>query len=170
MKKILLLLIFAFSLSINGLAHEAFHLVSSTPKTLTYEELLKIEKGQTVGKKDGTNLTFTEKEIRLVVTTGPEDDMLSYRIQGMRNPTLVVPEDVTLRVLFVNMDGDMKHDVRFAHIMGEFTLDPGIAQAAGSEKLGAHEDGAPLQAAELVLESNEDGAYKYACRPGACAA
>lgn len=163
MKKMILLSICAFAFSINAFAHEAFRLVSSTPKTLTFEELVKLEKERTIGKKDGTTLTFTGKEIRLVITTGPDDDMLSYRIQGVRNPTLIVPPDVTLKVLFVNLDGDMKHDIRFAHIMGEFTSDPGIAMTAGSEKLAPHEDKAPLQAMEMVLESNEDGAYKYFC-------
>ncbi len=163
MKKIILLSICAFALSANIFAHQAFTLVSSAQSTLTFEELTKIEKERTIGKKNGTTLTFTEKEIRLVVTTGPEDDMLSYRIQGVRNPTLVVPPGAILKVLFVNLDGDMKHDVRFGHVMGEFTLAPEIAETAGAEKLASHEEKEPMRAEEMVLRANEDGAYKYFC-------
>ena len=152
-----------FAVTANAFAHEAFTLVSSVKKTITFEELLKIEKERTPGKKDGTTLTFTESDIRLVISTGPEDDMLSYRIQGMRNPTLVVPSDVKLRILFVNKDGDMKHDIRFAHVMAEFGLEPNTGNSAGSEKLGSHDENAAFQAEEIVLTSNADGAYKYFC-------
>ncbi|HEX3100833.1 MAG TPA: hypothetical protein VHQ01_03520, partial [Pyrinomonadaceae bacterium] len=152
-----------FAFSISAFAHQAFTLVSGAQRTLTFEELTKIEKERTLGTKNGSTLTFSGKEIRLVVTTGPEDDMLSYRIQGIRNPTLVVPSGATLKVLFVNLDGDMKHDVRFGHVMGDFTQAPEIAETAGTEKLAFHADNAPLQAEEVVLKANEDGAYKYFC-------
>lgn len=144
-------------------AHQAFTLVSSEKKTVTEADQIKYEKERTLGKKDGTNLIFTEKEIRLVIITGPEDDMLSYRIQGVRNPTLVVPRGAVLKILFINKDGDMKHDVRFGHVVGEFTIAPEIAETAGAEKLAYHEEKEPMQAEEIVLKANEDGAYKYFC-------
>ena len=80
----------------NAFAHQAFTLVSSEKKTVKEADLATLEKGQTMGKKSKTTLTFTDNNIRLVVITGPEDDMLSYRIQGIRNPTLVVPPGATL--------------------------------------------------------------------------
>src|SRR5215211_2773975 len=111
MKKIVLLIFLAAAGSVNALAHPAFTLVSSEKKVVKEEELSQIEKSRTVGKIENSNLVFTEKQIRLVVVTGPEDDMLSYRIEGVRNPNLVVPGDVTLKILFVNVDGDMHHDI-----------------------------------------------------------
>ena len=124
MKKIFLLAMFALLLSANAFAHQTFTLVSSEKKTIKESDLTSLEKNQTTGKKDKTNLSFTEKEIRLVVTTGPEDDMLSYRIQGIRNPNLVVPNNATLKILFVNSDVDMRHDVRFGHVVVNFRLHP----------------------------------------------
>src|SRR5687768_14309301 len=135
MKKILLLTIFALAFSVNAFAHESFKLISSERKTIKEADLAALEKNQTLGTKDKTNLTFTQKEIRLVALTGPEDDMLSYRIQGVRNPNLVVPSGATLKILFVNIDVDMRHDIRFGHIEGEFTIAPDIAGTAGSQKL-----------------------------------
>src|SRR5690349_262288 len=132
MKKIILLLFLALFFSANAFAGEGFKLVSSEKKTLKLTELIQIEKGRTLGKKDNQNLTFTEREIRLVVKTGPADDMLSYRIQGVRNPNLIVPSGATLKILFVNSDEDMKHDVRFGQGQVEFALAPEAAETAGS--------------------------------------
>lgn len=111
MKTIILLAIFALLFSVNAFAHQVFTLVSSEKKTVKEADLAGFVKTQTVSKTDKTSLGFTEKEIRLVVTTGPEDDMLSYRIQELRNPTLVVPPGATLKILFVNTDYDMRHDI-----------------------------------------------------------
>jgi plastocyanin len=163
MKKIILLLFFALALSADVFAHEAFKLVSSAPKTIKLAELIELEKGRTLGKKDGQNLTFTEKEIRLVVLTGPEDDMLSYRVQGVRNPNLIVPSGATLKILFVNKDIDMRHDVRFGHVTGEFAVAVDPQGTAGSNILKPKAEDETMQAEEFVLAATENGAYKYFC-------
>lgn len=163
MKKLLFLLFIALLFSAPVLAHEPFTLVSSEKKTIKAGELAELEKTRSEGTKSGTNLTFAEKNIRLVVTTGPADDMLSYRIQGMRNPTLVVPADASIRILFVNTDTDMRHDVRFAHIVGEFDLAPVLEGTAGSTKLTARSEDDVLQAEEVVIKANSVGQFKYFC-------
>jgi plastocyanin len=162
MKKLIFLAVLSLSLSAQALAHQAFTLVSSEKKTIKLSELIAIEKERTLGTK-GTTIEFTEKEIRLVIGTGPEDDMLSYRILGMRNPTLVVPSGATLRILFVNKDVDMRHDVRFGHVEGEFGLAPPIESTAGSTKLTAKSDDEVMQAEEIVIRATQDGLYKYFC-------
>lgn len=164
MKKLLLITFFALIFgATDAFAHQAFTLVSSEKKTVKESDLPALEKTQTSGKKENSNLVFSEKEIRLVVTTGPEDDMLSYRIQGVRNPNLVVPSGATLKILFVNTDYDMRHDIRFGHVMGEFQLVPEITETAGSGKLTARSEDNILQAEELVIKTSENGAYKYFC-------
>lgn len=164
MKTIFLLLLLAlFFGATDALAHQAFTLVSSERKTVKESDLPALEKSQTIGKKEKSNLAFTEKEIRLVITTGPEDDMLSYRVQGIRNPNLVVPSGATLKILFVNTDYDMRHDIRFGHVMGEFALAPEIKDTAGSEKLTARSEDNIFQAEEIVIKAGADGAYKYFC-------
>jgi plastocyanin len=163
MKRIISLFIFLLLLNISAFAHETFTLVGSEKKTVKESDLAKLEKDQTPGKKNKTNLTFTGKEIRIVVTTGPEDDMLSYRIQAVRNPNLVVPSGATLKILFINTDTDMRHDVRFGYIVGEFPIAPDIKETAGSTKLTARSEDGVLQAEEFTIKANEDGAYKYFC-------
>lgn len=163
MKKFILLLFFALFASANIFAHEAFKLVSSEKKTVKQSDLAHLEKDQTTGKRAKANLSFTEKEIRLVVVTGPEDDMLSYFVQGARNPNLVVPSGATLKILFINVDTDMRHDVRFGHVSGEFPIAPDIKETVGSQKLAARSEDDVLQAEEFTIKALEDGAYKYFC-------
>src|SRR3954447_9940031 len=113
MKRIIFLIAVTTAFSMNAFAHTAFTLVSSQKKTVKESEVASLDKQQTAGTKQNTTITFTGREINLVAITGPEDDMLSYRIQGIRNPNLVVPSGVTLRILFINIDHDMRHDIRF---------------------------------------------------------
>ncbi len=147
----------------NAFAHEAFTLVSSAKKTIKLADLIAAERERTIGKKDGANLTFTEKEIRIIVKTGPEDDMLSYRILGIRNPNLIVPSGATLKILFVNSDLDMRHDIRFGHITKDFEIAVDTAETVGTEKLTAQSEDGTMQAEEIVIKTSEDGAYKYFC-------
>lgn len=163
MKTFILLLFCALGLGVNVSAHSAFTLISSEKKTIKAYDLVPLEKTRTLGKIENSNLSFTEKDVRLIVTTGPEDDMLSYRIQGVRNPNLVVLSGAVLRILFVNVDVDMRHDVRFGHIDGEFTVAPDISETAGSTKLAARLEEAMLQAEEIVIKANSTGEYKYFC-------
>jgi hypothetical protein len=163
MKRIVLLILLVVIPCVSVFAHAPFKLVSSEKRTLKASEIAVMEKSQTAGKKDKTNLTFTENEIRLIVVTGPEDDMLSYRVQGLRNPNLVVPPGATLRVLFINIDADMRHDIRLGHVMGEFPVAPEITETAGTEKLPAKAPDETLQAEEIVIKANDVGAFKYFC-------
>src|SRR5688500_8788093 len=154
-KIVLLIMIMVAAIGVEVSAHTPFTLVSSEKKTINQSDLGKLELTRTAGKIEGANLTFIEKEIRLVIITGPEDDMLSYRIQGVRNPNLVVPAGATLRILFVNVDTDMRHDVRFGHVPGEFPVAPEITTSVGSTKLAGRADGSVLQAEELVIKASD---------------
>ena len=163
MKKLFLLIACALFLCIDASAHQAFTLVSSEKKILKSDDLKKAEAAQTVGKVEGSNFTFTDKEIRLVVVTGPEDDMLSFRIQSVRNPTLVVPAGATLKILFVNVDDDMRHDLRFGHVVGDFAITPETTETAGTTRLEPKTEDETLQAEEIVIRADSDGLYRYFC-------
>ena len=150
--------------AVSAMAHQAFTLVSSEKLNVTEAQLAEIQRNATQGTKNGTNLTFSTSEIKLVVITGPEDDMLSYRIQGMRNPTIVTPPDASLAVWFVNLDGDMPHDLIFAHYPTDFAVAPDTRNTVGTSRLAPHDDEkAPMKGEKIVIRSNEDGAYKYFC-------
>src|SRR6187455_13152 len=101
MRKLIYVSVCALILSVSAYAHTAFRLVSSEKKLFTASELAASVKGQAAGKIEGSNITYDGGQIRLVVTTGPEDDMLSYRIQGVRNPNLVIRSGAVLKLLFI---------------------------------------------------------------------
>ena len=163
MKKLILLLLIALVGSAYARAHTAFTLVSSEKKSIKAADITSLEKGQSPGRKEGSNLAFGESEIRLVVLTGPPDDMVSYRIQGIRNPTLVVPAGATLKILFVNVDADMPHDIRFGHFTQPFHAVVDEAETAGSTKLMKRSADGTLQAEEIVVKANANGLYRYLC-------
>jgi hypothetical protein len=163
MKRFILFLCIIILFSINVFARQGFTLLSSEKKTLKYSDLAKFKAGQTQGTKEGSNLTFTQAEVRLVVTTGPADDMLSYRVQGMRNPTLVVPAGANLKILFVNNDSDMLHDLRFGNLKAPFELTPDVSATAGSSPVTPQAEDETLSGEELVIKAGETGQFTYFC-------
>lgn len=166
MKKLIFLAFVGLACSIQAFAQPAFTVISSEQKTVREAEIAALEKGQTAGKKGKASLSFTQGEIRLVALTGPDDDMLSFRIQGVRNPTLVVPSGAILKVLFINVDEDMKHDIRFGHITAEFVTGPDTKDTVGTEKLTTKSDDGVMQAQEIVIKAEQNGLHKYFCSVG----
>lgn len=166
MKKLIFAVSFALIACVNVFAFQPFTLVSSEKKPVKQADLSKMEKSQTAGQKENSNLIFTDKEIRLIISTGAEDDSLSYRIQGVRNANLIVPSGATLKILFVNATPDMRHDLRFGQVEGEFSLSPDISETVGSQKLMTEGGKKTYQAEELVIKAGADGAFKYFCSVG----
>src|SRR6478735_9859906 len=104
MKNIFSLIFIIALFAVSAFGHQAFTLLSAQKKTVTDADVLAAEKERTDAAKEGTTLIFTQKDIRILIVTGPVDDMLSYRVLGVRNPTLVIRPGATLRILFVNRD------------------------------------------------------------------
>ncbi len=102
-------------------------------------------------------LTFSQKTVRLVARSGPANDMLSYRIDGLRNPTLVVPAGGTVKVLYINTDDDMTHNLRFG------LQHSGSAPSIGTPNL-AHKTETAFHSADVTLKMpSKPGTYYYFC-------
>lgn len=142
----------------------SFRLVQKTARQMSADDLKKAEATITKGElsPDKGTLTFAQKEIDLVARSGPEDDMLSFRIQGIRNPTLVVPSGANLRVLFVNTDDDMTHDFLIGAAKAPFPEHPDTAQTVGSDRLD-HAKNEMFSAQQMTISAPQDGAYSYFC-------
>ncbi len=141
-----------------------FHFSGVTAKQLTSAQLDAAEKTRTDGviDKDKNTLTFSQNDIQLVVRTGPDDDMLSYRIQGLRNPTIVVPVMTTIKVLFVNTDEDMSHDFRLGIAKVPFTAHPDVSKTAGSDQL-LPEAQETYNAQEFSYHVHSKSTFQYFC-------
>lgn len=134
-------------------------LVRNQPETFTIPQAAAADKAATHAavSADKKTLTFRQKMVHLVVRSGPSNDMLSYRIAGLRNPTLVVPAGATLQALFLNTDDDMTHNLRF-----------GAQHAAPAPSVGtpglAHKTQAAFHAADVTLRvPPKPGTYYYFC-------
>lgn len=157
MKAILFLITF-ITLSGAAFAHEPFSLISKEKRTVKETEIADLSKTATVGTVAGSVLTFTEKDISLVVTV----DARKYRIQGVTNPTLAIPAAATLRVLFINTDKAMRHDIYFGHIDPiEEVAD--TSMSVGTGRLSEQAADGPLQAEEIVIKADSLGEYNYFC-------
>ena len=106
---------------------------------------------------DRKTLTFHQPNIYVVARSGPASDMLSYRIDGLRNPTLVVPRGAIFKVLYINTDDDMTHNLRFGR--GHAASTPSV----GTPNL-AHKSNTAFHAADMTLRMpTRPGNYYYFC-------
>jgi len=144
-----------------------FVVTAAAPTTESEASTAAALKAATPGKTsaDRKSLRFAQKTIRLVAVTGPEKDMLSYRIDGLRNPTLAVPKGALLKVLFINADGDMFHNLRFGTWRASYpnAADALVRTSVGSQQL-PHGTDASHHAEELTLRTpSVPGRYAYFC-------
>ena len=136
-------------------------LVGTPSMTLTSAQAAAAEKTATHGivSADQKTLTYHQRLVRLVVRSGPANDMLSYRIEGLRNPTLVVPAGTTLKALFINMDDDMMHNLR---LRVQKTPLKGTMKSAGTTNL-PHKSVNLTYAEVLTVHLPMAGMYMYLC-------
>ena len=152
---------------ISNIHNVGFSLVSAAPKTLKRSVIARAENGVTRGvvAYGGKAISFPERSINLVIQTGPSSDMLSYRINGLRNPKLVVNRGATLHILFVNDDDDMFHNIRFGALSAGAMQNTSKleAQSVGLKPL-MHVNGGILHGASMVIKApNLPGTYAYFC-------
>lgn len=136
-----------------------FKVAGAQFKTLSVAAATAADKTATQGvvSADRKTLTFRQKTVRLVAHSGPANDMLSYRIDGLRNPTIVVPAGTTIKVLYINTDDDMTHNLRFGaqHVAS--------APSVGTPNL-AHKSDRVFHAADVTLRvPAKPGTYYYFC-------
>jgi rusticyanin len=139
-----------------------FKVAGVQSKSLSVAAAAAVDKTETPGlvSADRKTLTFRQKTVRLVVHSGPASDMLSYRIAGLRNPTLIVSAGTTLKALFINMDDDMTHNLRFTVQKPPFN---GSVKSAGTANL-SHKSMTAYHAEDLTMRMpTHAGTYTYLC-------
>ena len=136
--------------------------LGAQPKTLSAPQVAAADQTATRGavSADRKTLTFRQKTVRLVARSGPASDMLSYRIAGLRNPTLIVSAGATLKTLFINTDDDMTHNLRFTVQGPSFK---GAVKSVGTANL-PHKSGTTYHAEDVILRvPAHAGTYTYFC-------
>lgn len=133
--------------------------IGTQSKTFSVAAAAAADKTATHGmvSSDKKTLTFRGKTVRIVAHSGPANDMLSYRIDGLKNPTLVVPAGATIKALFINTDDDMVHNMRFG------LQHSGPTPSVGTPNL-PHKTETAFHAADVTLRvPARPGTYYYFC-------
>jgi rusticyanin len=136
-----------------------FAVMESHRRTIPKDTLEALEAAQpkAMVSTSGNALIFPDSIAYLIVRTGPENDMLSYRIQGLRNPTLVAHAGASIHILFVNVDDDMPHDFRVGDVK------PPDTTGADGTMLLPHSEDETYSAEELTIHAVQPGKYPYFC-------
>ena len=110
-------------------------------------------------------ITFTSQRVAFtVVAVPPGGPDMTFRIGGLVNPTLVLPQGATVQVEFVNADTDEAHgwEVTSDGPPFEFGLGPPVITGALASPLG--DPTSAGDAAETITFSGGKAAsYQYAC-------
>ena len=139
--------------------HSAIVLTGAQAKTFSLAQAAALDKTATPGRvsADRKTLLFHQKIVRLIARSGPASDMLSYRIDGLRNPTVVVPAGATVQALFLNTDDDMTHNLRFGLQHSSSVLSVGTPNLP-------HKTQSAFHASEVTLHlPAKPGTYYYYC-------
>ena len=134
-----------------------FTMIESHERTIPKAQFESIEAAQPKLQVSDNALILADNVDSLVVRTGPDNDMLSYRIQGLRNPTLVIRVGAMVHILFANVDDDMPHDMRFGGV-----LIPDTAGTVGTSRQPYSEND-QYSAEEITIRALTPGYYPYFC-------
>lgn len=166
MKALMLVPMMAIAISVAAVSSADGFTVSGAKKlTMTASSLASSKKKATTGSisSDKKSITYSASSVQLVVETGPKNDMMSYRIQGLRNPTLVLKGGATVHIQFVNTDDDMLHSLRFTSKAAPFDAKIGTKSSVGSADLKPM-SGKSFFGQEFTLKApSKKGSYSYIC-------
>ena len=130
--------------------------------------------GATVDRASN-RITFTTATVRLAVIASPPDGKdLTFRIAGLVNPTIVVPQGAIVTVQLVNADPDMSHNFAVVASRPPFSSMPMMAGAAFPGAISAplgDPTSAGLPSETITFTAGTSGTYSYLCQvPGHAAA
>lgn len=127
-------------------------------------------KGATVDKKNNT-ITFSGKDITIVMLGGPETADGKFVVGGLINPTIQVPKDATISLEMINEDEEMLHGVEITNANPPYfymtMMQGGIynANSVVSPLPPASNDNYPSAVTTFTADGN--GTFYYICQyPG----
>lgn len=150
-------------MNMNASHRSPFSLTRRVSKTFSEEDISSLETKQRKGKVIGEHaILFEQTPAEIMIRTGSAEDMLSYRIQGIRNPILALKPGTTVRILFVNTDDDMNHDIRIGKTPKSWTSSPDTSSTIGTHRLPPVQNNI-FSAEEITISANDSGSFSYFC-------
>lgn len=117
--------------------------------------------------RPGSTITFTSRDVSLVVLASPSMPAESFRIAGMTNPAISVPAGAHVTITLINADTDMAHGLVITAAGAGPSLMPMMAAApafAGSALWFLGEPTtAGMHEGTLSFTAATPGSYQYLC-------
>jgi rusticyanin len=132
--------------------------ISANAKTFAAEADFPALTGKPMIDAGANRITLRARDSGLTVLAGPEGNMMSFKVAGLTNPEIVVPEGATVTFTVINVDDDMNHDFRVSSKAPPYpdVLTLG-ADAVGTVPMGPHKEQTPFNATELVVRAARTG-------------
>ena len=123
-------------------------------------------------------ITINSATARLTVLTGPKENMMAFKIDGLINPEIMVHRGARLTLTVINVDGDMMHNFMLTRqgppypampaMMGKgMTMGKSMSMTAsgsmGSGMLAPHRAKAPYVASRLLIRAAQPAKGYYLC-------
>ncbi len=125
--------------------------------------------GATVDRT-ANRITFQTQNVRLAVLASPPDADMKFRIGGLVNPTIVVPQGATVTVQLINADSDSAHNWAVTSARPPFpymSMMSGVAFAGAWATPLGDPTSAGLPSETISFTASTAGTYTYLCQvPG----
>jgi rusticyanin len=122
--------------------------------------------GAVIGRAART-ITFTSKNVSLVVLASPSMPAESFQIAGLTNPAITVPAGAHVRIVLVNADADMAHGLVITASDARSAWMPMMAAAPAFSGSALWFLGSPTSAGmhegTLTFTAAAAGTYHYLC-------
>ena len=121
----------------------------------------------TMADRATNTLVFTSTPVHLVALASLSMPAESFRIAGMTNPTVVVPEGATVSIELVNADRDMAHGLVVTALGAGSSLRPMMtappAFPGAALWILGEASSAGLHEGTLAFTASTPGEYQYLC-------
>ena len=138
--------------------------VSSKSTSFADEDAFPKSAGAPKVDKAANRITLSGTASSLTVLAGPEDDMMSFNIEGLTNPELVLPRGSKVTFTVINIDEDMLHSFKVTTMAPPYASVVSLGGGAvGTTSMNPHTEKKPFSATELVVQASTAGQGFYLC-------
>jgi rusticyanin len=122
--KIIVMLVILSLIAITTMSVFIYSTAFNTDDTVTNQELASYTiPSNAMIEKNNNTIKFNNSNVFLLIEGGPMNapSMYSFEIYGLYNPTIVIPLDSKVTILFVNVDTDQPHNVAISRYLPQYS-------------------------------------------------
>jgi rusticyanin len=144
-------------------------LAGQAPMTVSSQEVTRLGNALPEGARVSAcadQITFSKMAVSLVIEAAPSNNPdMTFRVAGLINPTVTVPQGATVQIEFINADTDEAHALVITSAAPPYALRvPAIPAFAGSAATPIGDPTTSGQgAADISFVAGTAGTYYYLC-------